>query len=526
MKFPILIFALTLTSSLFVHSANGLEPDSHFSDHMVLQRDMDVPVWGTAAPNSDVFVSFAGQKVNAKADAKGQWRAVLKPLQASSEGRVMTISGDGKDLEIKNALIGDVWVGSGQSNMAGRVESYAKNDPTLAELVTKAPFPSIRLMNGGPKPTWQEATPETVPKASAILFAFGERLHRDLNVPIGLIVGAVGGTPSGMWIPAEILAESELCQAEIKVFAKTWDREKAQARLDVAVAAWEKQAAEAEAAGKKPRGRKPLPLVAPGGASRGGKSGGLFDRYIRSSVGYGIRGVLWDQGESGTGVVGLGQHATMTELIRGWRELWGQGDFPFLFVQKPSGYGNAFSNENPITREANEFSELPKTVSEARGGEGRFLYTRLMLDNENAWMVPAIDLGSSVHPINKWGYGNRAAEIAQQRVYKKAGVVGYGPIYKSHAVSGDKVTVTFSDTGEGLVTKHSDELQGFALAGDNGIWHWAIAKIDGDDTVVMASEAVGEPTQVRFGYAQKRQWANLFNKAGLPALAFTTESAK
>lgn len=526
MKIPIPIFAVTLTASLFAHSAFGLEPDSHFSDHMVLQRSLNVPVWGTAAPDSEVSVSFAGQEVIAKADAEGQWRAVLKPLKASSKGRVMTISGDGKELQIQNALVGDVWVGSGQSNMAGRVESYAKNDPTLAELVSKAPFPSIRLMNGGPKPSWQEATPETVPKASAILFAFGERLHRDLNVPIGLILGAVGGTPSGMWIPAEVLAESELCQAEIRKFAETWNREKAQARLDVTVAAWEKQVAEAKAAGNKPRGRKPLPLAAPGESSRGGKPGGLFDRYIRSSVGYGIRGVLWDQGESGTAIVGLGQHATMTELIRGWRELWGQGDFPFLFVQKPSGFGNAFSNESPITREGDQFSELPKTVNEARGGDVRFLYTRLMLDNENAWMVPAIDLGSGIHPINKWGYGNRAAEIAQQRVYEKAGVVGYGPIYQSHTVSGSKVTVTFSDAGEGLVTQHSDELQGFALAGDDNIWHWANAKIAGDDTVVLEIKAVPAPTQVRFGYAQKRQWANLFNKAGLPALAFTTESAK
>jgi len=381
-------------------------------------------------------------------------------------------------------------------------------------------------MNGGPKPTWQEANPDTVPIFSAILFAFGERLHRDINVPVGLIVGAVGGTPSGMWIPSEVLADSKLCQAEIQGFAKTWNREKAQAKLDAALVAWEKRAAEAQAAGEKPKGRKPLPLAAPGESSRGGKPGGLFDRFIRSSVGYGIRGVLWDQGESGTGIVGLGQYTAMTELIRGWRELWGQGDFPFLFVQKPSGFGNAFSNDNPITREADPFTELPKTTAEARGGETRFLYTRLMMDNENALMIPAIDLGSGIHPVNKWGYGNRAAQIALQRVYQKDGVVGYGPVYQSHVISENKVTVKFSDAGEGLVTKHRDQLQGFALVGKDGIWHWADAVINGGDTVVVTSEAVAEPTQVRFGFAQKRQWANLFNKAGLPALAFTTERVK
>ena len=135
---------------------------------------------------------------------------------------------------------------------------------------------------------------------------------------------------------------------------------------------------------------------------------GLFDRYIRSSAGYAIRGVLWDQGESGTGILGLGQHTCMSELIAGWRELWGQGEFPFLFVQKPSGLGNAWSTDDPITREANEFKPLPD-IKRVGSGQGRYLYTRLMLDNSNAWMVPACDLGPNVHPSNKWGYGNRAA---------------------------------------------------------------------------------------------------------------------
>ncbi len=500
---------------------SALEPASHFSEHMVLQRGMEVPVWGTASANSEVTVTFAGQSASGIADASGTWRVRLPALEASSEGRTLTIAGEGKEIAISDVLVGDVWLGSGQSNMAGKVASYAKKDETLAQLVENAPYPQIRLMNGGAKPIWKPATAENINAFSAILFPFGERLHRELGVPIGMIVGAVGGTPSGFWIPSEIYASSAIAKAEIAEFAKTWDAEKELKQHQARLAAWETQAAKATAAGEKPRGRKPAPLAEPGASTRGGKIGGLFDNFIRTSVGYGIRGVLWDQGEAGSGIQGLDQHTCMSELIRGWREMWGQGDFPFLFVQKPSGLGNAFSKEHPITREANAFKPLPPTP--VGNGAGRYLYTRLMLDNENAWMVPAIDLGATIHPINKWGYGNRAAEVALQMVYEMKGVQAYGPIYDSHSIEGSNITVQFRQAGQGLTTQHSDTLQGFAVAGSDGVWHWATATITGADTVTLMSEAVPTPTRVRFAFSQDRTWANLFNKEGLPALAFTTE---
>lgn len=519
------IRSLIAASFALAASALALEPASHFSDLMVLQRDANVPVWGTAKAGAEVTVSFAGQTVSGKADQQGKWRLVLKPMPASAKDRSMTISGDGKMKTINKVLVGDVWVGSGQSNMAGRTASYAKNDPTLAALVEQAPYPSIRLMPGGPKPKWVAADAKGLTSFSAIMTAFGERLHRELNVPIGMIVGAVGGTPSGSWMPPETFASSKRCKKEIAEYAKTWDRAKAEKIHRAKVAAWEKNAAKAKAAGKKVRGRKPRGPVDPGATTRGGTVGNLFDRYIRSSVGYAIRGVLWDQGEAGSGIHGLGQHASMSELIRGWRELWGQGDFPFLFVQKPSGQGNAWSKDDPITREAGRFTALPD-LRRIGTGQSRYLYTRLMLDNENAWMVPACDLGATVHPKNKWGYGNRAAQVALQKVYRKNGVQAYGPIYHSHEVKGNRVTVRFAETAEGLAIAHSDKLQGFALAGADGKWHWADAQITGKDTVVISSKAVKQPKHVRFAYSGTRHWANLFNKSGLPALAFTTEPVK
>ncbi len=516
-----IFYSLLLLFSL--SSLEALEFATPFGDQMVLQREVKVPVWGTAQPGSEVNVSFAGQSVSGKADAEGKWRVLLSPLKASTENRVLSLESGEQRKGLTGVLVGEVWVGSGQSNMAGRVASYAKRDETLAKLVEGAPYATIRLCNGGPKPQWKAADADSVNGFSAILFAFGERLHREVGVPVGLIVGAVGGTPSGAWMPNETFESSDLCRTEIAAFAKTWDAEKAKTQYEAKLAAWEKAVAEAEAKGEKPRGRKPQPPVGPGGSTRGGTPGNLFDRFIRSSSGFAICGVLWDQGEAGSGILGLGQYTSMTELIRGWRELWGQEELPFLFVQKPSGLGNAFSTDDPVTREADGFGELPE-IAKASDGGGRFLYTRLMLDIEDAWMVPAIDLGSTIHPLNKWGYGNRSAEVALQKVYGDKSVVAYGPIYDSHAIKADKVTVTFDSASGGLAIAHGEKVQGFSLCGADGKWHWAEAKIEGENSVAVTSAAVPEPTQVRYAFAKNRRWANLFNGAGLPALAFTTEA--
>lgn len=513
--------AAALLLTVGAASAAPPQPVSLFSDHMVLQRDADVPVWGTADAGTEVTVSFAGQTAATKATDDGNWKVALKPLKASADPQSMTVSSDGQTVTISNVLVGDVWIGSGQSNMAGRAASYAKNDETLAALVKQGSFPQIRLMEGGPKPTWIETTAKTIPRASALLFPFGERLQRELNVPIGLILGAVGGTPSGYWIPSETFAASEKCKASITEFSKTFDAAKNQKLYEAKLAAWEKAVEAARVSGKKARGRKPAPPVGPGGSLRGGKIGGLFDRYIRSAAGYRIKGVLWDQGEARSGVQGVDQYVMMSELIRGWRELWDQGEFPFLFVQKPSGGGNAFSNEDPITRNGEKFSALPQAANlAATSGEQRFLYVRLMRYNPNAFMVPASDLGASIHPSNKWGYGNRAAEVALSEVYKD-GTQAYGPMYRSHKVDGNKVVVSFDQIGKGLTVAHSDTLQGFALAGKDGVWQWADAKIDGD-TVIVWSDKVPSPAGVRYAFAAKRPWANLFNKDGLPATVFST----
>ena len=209
-----------MLSLMVTVAAADVKPAAMFSDHMVLQREMPVPVWGTAAAGESVTVTLGEQSKTAAADASGKWSLKLDPLKAGGP-LVMCLQGKSNKVELKDVLVGDVWVGSGQSNMAGGVSGYAKNDEGLAKLAA-ATYPKLRLKKGGAGP-WVESTPQNNAGFSAILFAFGARLQLDLDVPVGLMVGAVGGTPSGNWLSQEALDADAACQAMIEKCAATYD---------------------------------------------------------------------------------------------------------------------------------------------------------------------------------------------------------------------------------------------------------------------------------------------------------------
>ena len=484
-----------------------------FSDHMVLQRGMPIPIWGQALPNNAVTVRFRGQEKSGRADASGNWRIELAALKAGGP-HDLVISTSSDRITIRDVLVGEVWLGSGQSNMAGKTAGYAKNDLAIAKRMEAGPFTGIRLLRSGPNPRWEVATPETIASFSALLFAFGDRLHGNLKVPVGLMLGAVGGTPSGAWINREAYERSDSCKAAIAKFAQSYDESKAMRSYKTKLAVWEKRAAEAAA-----RGRKPKPPVPPGTSTRG-KIGGLYDRYIRTLEGYRIRGVLWDQGEGGTGVHRLDQYTMMGALIEGWREQWGQGIFPFLFVQKPSGGGCAYFPDKALTFRAQPFTAQLPPIEKASNGTQRFEYVRMM-NHPNAWMVSVSDLGSGVHPPDKWAYGNRAAQIALAKAYRY-NILPWGPRYRKHTIEGDRIRIHFDQLGKGLTAAHQEKLQGFAIAGADRKFVWANARID-RDSVIVWSGRIPKPEAVRYAYAKNRSWANLFNKDGLPALAFDTD---
>ncbi len=500
-------------SVVHFHAAANVTLPPVFSDHMVLQREIAAPVWGKADAGEEVTVSIAGQTKKAKADAQGKWSVKLDPLKV---GEPLTLTVEGKNkIAISDVLVGDVWVGSGQSNMAGQVRGYAVKDEPLAKLA-QGSYPKIRLLSSGAK-GWAEATPLNNQAFSAIMFSFGVPLQKAIDVPVGLMVGAVGGTPSGFWLSEEAFRSDAACAEAVKKYAATYDPEGQKQAYEKQVAAWQKAEETAKAEGK-PLPRKPVAPAKPGESARG-KIGQLYEIHIRPFIPYAIRGVLWDQGEAGTDVAGVDQFTLMGALIRGWRKDWGQGEFPFLYVQKISGTGCALDPQNPLTKEASKLAPLPAQVP--IDGAHRETHVKIAEHPKTA-MVQSSDLGSMTHPIMKSSYGARAAQVALGFAYGKK-VEFSGPRYASHKVEGDKVRVNFSHVGGGLARGPGEKLQGFAIAGEDKKFVWADATIDGG-SVVLSSASVPKPVAVRYAWAMSIPWANLFNKDGLPAVTFRTDT--
>ncbi|MFZ4776910.1 MAG: sialate O-acetylesterase [Terrimicrobiaceae bacterium] len=490
------------------------------SRHMVLQREMAVPVWGTAAPGEKVTVRFRAQEKSAVADDKGNWLLKLDSLTAGGPD-VMTVAGT-NTLTLDDVLVGEVWVGSGQSNMAGPVSyytKYTKEDDVLAKM-SEETYPKLRLIRNG-DPGWNEATPGNIQKTSALLFSFGLPLQQKLDIPVGLIVAAVGGTPSGYWLSEEAYANDVACKEVVAKFAATYSfedaRKQAEAEMvkyDQAKAEWDKLSKEEQKGKNEPR--KPAPALKAGECDK--KIGHLYTSMLIPFMPFAIRGVLWDQGESGTAILGVDQYTLMGALIRSWRQEWGQGDFPFLYVQKPSGTGCAWDLANPVTNKADPFKALPAAVP----NDGAILENHIqIMQYPNTAMVISSDLGSGTHPTNKSGYGSRACRVALGFVYGEKDEY-YGPVYQSSKIAGNKVIVSFTHVAQGLAFKNGEKLQGFAIAGKDKQFVWADAVIDGA-TVVLSSDKVAEPAFIRYAWARNHPWANLFNKDGLPALPFRTD---
>lgn len=508
MKMAMLLSGLVvLTAAAGAEAKVTLPPI--ISSHMVLQRDRAVPIWGTADSGETVTVRFRDQQKQTTADATGKWMVKLDPLKAGGPD-TLTVN----DITLDDVLVGEVWVGSGQSNMAANSAFFSKGDSVLASNVAAAPYPKIRLVSASN--TWMEATGTNISTFSALLFSFGLPLQKDLDVPVGLMIGAVGGTCSGYWISQEAVDADPACQAALAAASTPEAKKEYEQRL----AEWEKSVAAPKERGKNKSARgNPRPLK-PGQCGR--EMGFLYTAHIRPLQPYGIRGVLWDQGESGVNIGALDQYTLMGALIRGWRKDWAQGDFPFIYVQKPSGGGCYWDKERNAGIKPDDLKLPAKKIP----GTVEFKHVRMedflrMMDYPNTAMVISSDLGSGIHPPDKSAYGRRAATVALATVYGQK-VEYYGPLYASHAVEDGKIRIKFNHVGQGLAFSHGDKLQGFVVAGEDKVFHWADAVMDGD-TVVVSSAAVSKPVAVRYAWSLKHPWANFFNKDGLPAVPFRTD---
>jgi sialate O-acetylesterase len=475
------------------------------ADHMVLQRGIPLTVWGWADPGEQVTVSIANQIVKTSADPGGKWKVGLQALAAGGP-LGMTVAGKNR-IEVSDILVGDVWVCCGQSNMEMpvgnlyRPKVYPGVTDFRAELA-RADHPGIRLFlpdhqtslapkEDLPGTGWQVCTPETVARFSAVGYFFARHLNSRMNVPVGMIQAAKSSTTAEAWTSPEGLRT-----------LPSWSR-----RL-------EKHAGAAAKPSPAPTDQQ-LPQESDNPTAPStvevpfGTPGGLFDGMIAPVTPFAIKGVIFYQGENNAKDP-KGYGTLFPALIRSWRQAWGQGDFPFLFVQL-AAYGGK-----------------PKAPREDRGWAAQREAQTAGLKEPKTGMAVTIDIGSErlIHPPDKQEVGRRLGLLAQAIAYGQ-NVEASGPVLRSMTIEGGKVRLKFDNAAGGLVARPFEQgkpkitvtkLTGFTVAGSDKVHHWADAEIVGDE-VIVSSPVVPMPVSVRYAWAGNPD-CNLFNKANLPAAPF------
>ena len=493
---------------------------SIFSDHMVLQRGRPVAVWGAATGGEEVKVSFGGQTKTAKADKKGRWKVALDAMKENDKPADLVVAGK-NTVTIKDVLVGEVWICSGQSNMQWTVSASMDADREMKA----ANIPGIRMFNieretamtpqDDCKGAWLPATPQNAGNFSAVGYFFGRKLHQDLKVPVGLINTSWGGTRVEAWTSLEALKQRPTAKQMLddwKKEVKTYNPVKAKASYDKAAADYKAMRAKFDAENaklpknqQKPAPRGPQAPVEPQKNQHYPAS--IYNRMVASIIPYGVKGAVWYQGESNQRRAMQYQELLPT-MINDWRSRWND-EFSFYIVQLAE-----FGNGRPLTTEAGVADSWAE-LQEAQ------LLTALTLPKCGLAVTNDIGEEKDIHPKNKQEVGRRLALWALAKDYGRSGLLYSGPIFKSAKIDGDKVRVSF-DFAAGLKTRDGKEPATFQIAGADQKWQWAKAKLDGE-SVVVSSDKVKKPVGVRYAWTAWSKDDNLVNKDGLPASCFRTD---
>lgn len=474
---------------------------SIFSDNMVLQQGIAVPVWGWADDGERVTVEFRSQKVSAVASG-GKWRVQLKPLRAGGPDK-FTVTGKNR-IAFNDVLVGEVWVCSGQSNMEWPLRASFNSKPDIDASAN----PNLRLFTVPKRRTlapmddvtgtWQQCGPDTVPGFSAVAYYFGRALERDRKVPVGLIHTSWGGSPAEVWMSRDILANDP-----------EWNRDilgpypAARRNYENALAQWQKEKAETEAAGKKFEKGRPWEPWRPTE---------LYNGMIAPLIPFAIRGAIWYQGESNAGRA-FQYRRLFADMIRNWRRDWGQGDFTFLAVQLAPWDRN---KKRPL-------SEITAAPTESDWAELREAQCIVAENLPKVGIAVITDVGNKddIHPTKKVPVGERLA-LAARVIAHGERINGLSPAYRSVRFDAGKAIVTFKWVGRGLEAR-GGELTGFAVAGPDKKFVWAKAEVVRPDKVAVSSPDVPNPVAVRYGWADFPV-VNLWSQDGLPASPFRTDN--
>lgn len=483
------------------------------SDRMVLQQGASTAVWGWAEPGEKVSVNFGEKSAEATAGADGKWSVRLIGLPAGASGD-LTIRGEDERI-VKDVLVGEVWVASGQSNMEWNVDRA--KDPEQEKAA--ANFPQVRMFNLKKSASltakddcegeWLIATPENAGRFSAVGYFFARELHQKAKTPVGIIHTSWGGTPAEYWTPPAVLER----EAPLKRYVERWEQEKknypqAKAAYDEALAKWKQAAAQAKAEGKPappaPRG--------PRGGDAIGAPGCLWNGMIEPVLPATIAGAIWYQGESNASNAEDAKfyRALFPTMILSWRQAWSQGglsgrtdrEFPFLFVQLA----------NYRARNTEPVDSLWALLRESQ---------TMTLEIPRTGMAVAIDIGEAddIHPKNKQEVGRRLALAALAQVYYQD-IESSGPLFSGAQEEDGKIRLSFRNS-EGLKAADGGKIKGFAIAGEDRKFVWADVEIEGDHMLV-SSPQVPKPIAVRYGWSDNPE-VNLVNAAGLPASPFRTD---
>jgi sialate O-acetylesterase len=638
----ILIFSLSFIYSVSVYSEVKLP--GLISDGMVLQRDAEVKIWGWAAAGEKITIHFIDSTYRTTADFKGEWEIMLSGLKAGGPYNMQIRAGN--EITIKNIMIGDVWVCSGQSNMElpmRRVSPLYENEIENSENEYIRYFSVPQGYNFNqpqkdlPSGNWKTINPESILELSAVAYFFAEELYDQYNVPVGLIIAGLGGSPAEAWMSEESLKKFPEHYKEAQRFKDSTLIRQIEDRDKIRIQSWYKLLRQKDEGFKDPQNvwydpalntsvwstmevpgywsdtilgqvngvvwfRKKINVPATVAGKQGklilgrivdadsvfingvfvgstgyqypprrynipanllkegentivvriinneGKGGfvpdkpyemiagnmtldlkgdwqyrlgaemeplapqtfirwkpfGLYNAMINPLIHYRIKGVIWYQGESNEDRP-LEYRELFPALIRDWRNKWGQGDFPFLFVQLAN-----YMEPKTVPSESN-WALLRESQLKA-------------LSLPNTGMAVTIDIGewNDIHPLNKKDVGIRLALAAQKTAYGEEKMVYSGPLYKTMRIDDNKIILSFTNTGSGLVAMGGGELQHFSIAGPDRKFVWATAKIENDHVIVW-NEKISKPVAVRYAWADNPEGANLYNREGLPASPFRTD---
>lgn len=470
-----LLLSLALFSCLSVANAEIKLP-AIFADHMVLQRETDVALWGWADAGESVAVtlSWSDAPIQTESDAQGAWKVTFSTGEAGSGPHSLTVAGSVSDapVTVSDVLFGEVWLCSGQSNMEMSIDNCS---PLYVEAKAEANHPRMRIFNvtrqisGSPlqdcEGSWAACTPETVGGFSAVAYFYGKKLMTELDVPIGLIGTNWGGTVCEAWTSAESLESMPYFEDTLKAARS---------------------------------GHSYVVGSEIGGDLHANCPTALFNGMIAPLVPFGIRGAIWYQGESN-----LSRAKQYVELfplmIADWRKQFGRGDFPFYFTQiAPFNYDDT-NHDAAYLREAQ----------------------RLTLRTPNTGMAVTMDIGNpeDIHPKNKLQVGERLALWALAKTYERPIKTWSGPLFRLVETERGELRLHFDQAGGGLMA--NGPIEHFEILDQQGVWHEAEARIDGT-TVLVLAPGITMPQAARYGWGSSDE-LNLKNDAGLPASSFTTE---